>query len=362
MATQRILVLAEELKRAGVAAMLISPSQELFFLSGYTPMMCERFQALFVTADATSFYICNQLYYDEIKEAYKEAIPIYSWLDGESMTAVVNQCFQAQQLTGKTIAVNSTAQAFNLLDIATDCNVNFVNGLQIMEEARIIKSASEIAALKKAAAITDEAYESALTFIHSGIREEEVATFLKSKMAEAGGSNPWAIVAAGANSSYPHYTGNQRLIEKNDILVMDFGCSVDGLCSDMTRTVFIGSISERQKAIYEIVLQANQAGEKAAVPGAYIPDVDKAARSIIEEAGYGANFFTRLGHGIGYMIHEAPDIKKSNKRELKAGMAFSIEPGIYFAGDFGIRIEDIVLVTDQGNEVLNKAKKEIVIL
>ena len=134
------------------------------------------------------------------------------------------------------------------------------------------------------------------------------------------------------------------------------------MCADMSRTVFVGGITEEERHVYEIVRKSQEAGEKAAVKGAYIPDVDKASRNIIEESGYGKYFFTRLGHGIGYSVHEAPDIKASNKRNLEEGMVFSIEPGIYMAGKFGIRIENIVAVTNDGNEVLNKASKEIMII
>ncbi|HBV68364.1 MAG TPA: aminopeptidase P family protein, partial [Clostridiales bacterium] len=134
------------------------------------------------------------------------------------------------------------------------------------------------------------------------------------------------------------------------------------MCADMSRTVFVGDISEEEKKVYEIILASQEAGERAAVEGAYIPDVDRAAREIIENAGYGKYFPTRLGHGIGYSVHEAPDIKASNKRKLEKGMVFSIEPGIYMAGKFGMRIENIVAVTENGNEVLNKASKEIKII
>ena len=358
----RINALVTEMRKVDLDAMLISPSQEMLFLTGFTPMMCERFQALFITAKAELFYVCNRLYYDELKQAYHEELPIYFWTDGEDMAETVCQSLKDHNLLEKNIGVNSTAQAFNLVDIATACQVIFTNGLAVLEEARIIKTEQEIVALKQAALITDKAFEQVLTYIKPPMKEEDVSAYLKSKMEEAGGSTPWALVACGPNSSYPHYVGNQRVIAEQDILIMDFGCSYQGLCSDMTRTVFVGGITDRQKEIYDIVAKANEAGERQALDGAYIPDVDKAARNIIEEAGYGEYFFTRLGHGIGYMIHEAPDIKKNNRRHLQPGMAFSVEPGIYLADEFGIRIEDIVLVTKQGNEVLNKASKEIIIL
>jgi Xaa-Pro dipeptidase len=169
-------------------------------------------------------------------------------------------------------------------------------------------------------------------------------------------------VASGPNSSYPHYHGSSREIEKQDVIILDFGCTVNGMFSDMSRTVFVGGITEEQKKIYGIVRQSNEAGEAAAVNGAFIPDVDKAARDIIDDAGYKECFINRLGHGIGYMIHEGPDIKKSNNRNLLPGMAFSIEPGIYIAGNVGMRIENIVLTTETGNEILNKSSKEIIII
>ena len=358
----RLLNLGKEIRKAGIGGVLICPSEELLFLSGFTPMICERFQGLFVTAKDEYFYICNLLYQGEIKQAYKDEIPIFTWKDGESMTAVVAELMEDYQLKNKAIAVNSSAQAFNILDIARDCGVTFINGLRLLEEARIIKTEEEKDNLRQSAKIVDEVFKQALVFLHPGQSEAEVSAFLQAKMVEAGGTKPWSIAASGPNSSYPHYTGDQRIIEEQDILIMDFGCVYNGMYSDTTRTVFFGDITDKQREIYQYVLAANKAGEAAAVNGAYIPDVDSAARSIIEKAGYGADFITRLGHGIGYMIHEAPDIKKNNERSLQAGMAFSIEPGIYLSGDFGVRIEDIVLVSEDGNEILNKSSKEIIIL
>ncbi|MCL2353822.1 MAG: M24 family metallopeptidase, partial [Defluviitaleaceae bacterium] len=174
--------------------------------------------------------------------------------------------------------------------------------------------------------------------------------------------HPWGIIASGENSAYPHYHAYDRVIQEKDMMILDFGCRYNGLYSDMSRTVFVGGINDEERKIYNIVLQAQEAGEAAAVTGAYIPDVDRAARSIIEDAGYGDAFLNRLGHGVGYMIHEAPDIKKNNHRKLEPNMAFSIEPGIYMPGKFGMRIENIVITTADGNEALNKSTKEIIIL
>jgi Xaa-Pro dipeptidase len=358
----RIEKVAAEIKKANLAGLLVCPSEELLFLTGFTPMMCERFQGLFITAEGGYFYVCNLLYLGEIEHAYQGALPIYTWMDGEPMTDTVRQALAEHSLSGKTLGTNSSAQAFNVLDIARDCGVSFVNGLAVLEEARIIKNEAEKEDLRRAARIADGVFQAALSFIKPGMKEVEVFNFLTQKMTEAGGEKAWGIVASGPNSSYPHYTGSSRVIEKQDLIILDFGCTVNGMYSDMSRTVFVGGITEEQKKVYSIVREANEAGEAAAVNGAFIPHVDKAARDIIDNAGYKDCFINRLGHGIGYMIHEGPDIKKSNRRNLEPGMAFSIEPGIYIAGNFGMRIENIVLTTETGNEILNKSSKDIIII
>ena len=358
----RIEKVAAEVKKAGLGGLLVCPSEELLFLTGFTPMMCERFQGLFITAEGGCFYVCNLLYLGEIEHAYQGELPIYTWMDGEPMTDTVGKVLAEHGLSGKTLGTNSSAQAFNVLDIARDCGVSFVNGLAVLEEARIIKNAEETEDLRRAARIADDVFKQTLDFIKPGMKEIDVFNFITQKMTAAGGEKAWCIVASGPNSSYPHYMGSSRVIEKQDIIILDFGCAVNGMYSDMSRTVFVGGITEKQKAVYAIVREANEAGETAAVNGAFIPDVDKASRDIIDNAGYKDCFINRTGHGIGYMIHEGPDIKKSNRRNLAPGMAFSIEPGIYIAGDFGMRIEDIVMSTETGNEILNKSSKEIIIL
>jgi len=358
----RIDKLAALLRKEGLAGMLVCPSRELNFLTGFTPMMCERFQGLFITAENRCFYFCNRLYQSEIERAYGEAIKTYSWLDGESMTDAVGAVLAEYDLLGKTLGVNDSAQAFNVLDIAKDCGLSFVNGKSLLEEIRIIKTPLEADGLRKSARITDDVFTQVLGFIKPGMKEADISQFLCKKMIEAGGLAPWAIVASGPNSSYPHYYGSGRIIEKQDLIILDFGCSFNKMQSDISRTVFVGGITDEQRMIYNLVLKANEAGEAAAVTGAFIPDVDKAARDIIDNAGYKENFITRLGHGIGYMGHEGPDIKKNNPRNLEPGMAFSIEPGIYIAGKLGVRIEDIVLTTETGNEILNRSRKDIVII
>ncbi len=354
--------LTEILKKNHIDAILIAPSEEMEFIMGHNTHFCERFQALIIKNDGNYFYICNLLTKDEIQDVLGPDVKVYGWFDGDIFTDTVKKAFEEQELIGKTIAVNSTERAFIILQIMEAVDVKFINGKLFLEDMRIIKDQEELDNLRMAAKITDESYEELLKFIKPGIKEADIARKMNEIFKEKGADEGFTMVCSGANSSYPHYNDDQRVIQEKDIIVLDWGCKYNNMCADMSRTVFVGGITEEERHVYEIVRKSQEAGEKAAVKGAYIPDVDKASRNIIEESGYGKYFFTRLGHGIGYSVHEAPDIKASNKRNLEEGMVFSIEPGIYMAGKFGIRIENIVAVTNDGNEVLNKASKEIMII
>lgn len=348
---------------AGLDAVMVCPGEEMNFLLGFSPMMCERFQGLFVKADGEMFYICNLLYQEELREKMPECIPVYSWFDGEVMTEIVEKVLTEKGLLGRTIGVNSDAQAFNVLEIMDKVDVTFKNAKPLLEEMRIIKDGEELDALRKSAAIVDQVFEEVQAVICPGATEKEVQDFLLRRMAELGGSSVECIVGVGANSSYPHYCDCIGVIQEQDVVLLDYGCTYQGLYSDMSRTLFVGGITEKQRECYDLVRRSNEAAEAMVKEDAWIPDIDKKAREVLDEKGYAKTLINRLGHGIGYSIHEAPDMKQSNPRKLERGMAFSIEPGIYLAGEFGIRIEDIVIVNEKGQaEVLNKATKDLIIL
>lgn len=350
------------LKENDIDAILIAPSEEMEFIMGHNTHICERFQALIIKNDGNYFYICNLLTKDEIQSVLGPDVKVYAWFDGDVFTDTVKKAFEEQGLIGKTIAVNSTERAFLILQIMEAIDVKFVNGKPYLEDMRMIKDEEELNNLRMAARITDESYEELLKFIKPGIKEADIARKMNEIFKEKGADEGFTMVCSGPNSSYPHYNDDQRVIQAKDIIVLDWGCKYKNMCADMSRTVFVGGVTAEEKKVYEIVKESQASGEKAALAGAYIPDVDKASRDIIDKSGYGEYFFTRLGHGIGYSVHEAPDIKASNHRNLEKGMVFSIEPGIYMAGKFGIRIENIVAVTENGNEVLNKASTEIMII
>ena len=355
--------LIEKMKEAELDAVLISPSAEMNFFIGVSPMQCERFQGLFVKADGEMFYVCNLLYGGEMKHELPESIPVYTWFDGEVMSEVVGKVLEEKGLKGKKIGVDSAAQAFNILDLMENAGVTFVNAKLLFEEVRIHKTHEELEGLRAAARLVDEVFNEVLGFVRPGMTEQDVKDFLFNKMTERGGYDLWAIVACGPNGSYPHYTGSSRTIAEKDVLLMDFGCTLNNMCADMTRTVFIGDATDREKELYRIVKASQETAEDMVKEGAFAPDIDAAARKVLGEYGYAETLINRVGHGIGYMIHEQPEIKASNPRKLEKGMAFSIEPGIYLAGDIGIRIEDIVVINEDGErEILNKSTKELIIL
>lgn len=354
--------LKEIMKKRGVDAMMVAPSQEFRFLAGFNVYLDERFQAMFLTAEGEFFYICNLLSRDEVAQQTKAGMEIYTWTDNEDFTEIVKVVLEKHRLLKGVIGVNRTISASHVLQLAQKTGIQFVDGNQWLEEIRMIKSQEEMEKLRIAAQITDDIFGQIISFIRPGVKEIDIRTRMEALFLKQGVKLAGDIVASGPNSALPHYFGNQREIQKQDIIILDYGCNYKGMFSDMTRTVFVGNITPEQKRVYQIVEEANHIGKEKAIEGAYIPNVDRAAREVINQAGYGAYFTTRLGHGIGYITHEQPEIKVTNRRHLERGMAFSIEPGIYMAGKFGVRIEDTVLLSVQGAECLNRTTHDIIII
>ena len=343
-------------------AVLICPSEELRFFTGFSPMMCERFQGLFVRKDGSCFYLCNTLYADEVAEGLRRECPVYAWHDNEGME-VCYRVLREQGLAGKSVAVNSSAQAFNVLDIAEHCGIRFVSGKALLEEIRIRKTHEELENMRRSAAVADSAFEAACAMIRPGVREADVRDVMLEVMAKQGGSGFDCIVASGPNSSYPHYNSFDRVIEEGDCIVLDWGCLIREMMSDLSRTVFVGSITGEQRRIYELVDRAQRTAEETAREGVLIPEIDSAARRVLEEQGYAHTLLNRVGHGIGYSVHEGPYINQINRRRLERGMCFSIEPGVYLAGRFGMRVENIVCINEEGEtEVLNRADRSLRVL
>uniref|UniRef100_UPI0038CBF7B4 M24 family metallopeptidase n=1 Tax=Anaerosolibacter carboniphilus TaxID=1417629 RepID=UPI0038CBF7B4 len=231
-----------------------------------------------------------------------------------------------------------------------------------LNNLRKIKYEEEIAKIERAAQIADSAFDHILKFIKIGMKETEVALELENFMKKQGASGLSfdSIVASGIRSSLPHGVASDKIIEEGDFVTLDFGCIYEGYCSDMTRTIVIGKASEKQKEIYSIVLDAQLKALEAIKPGVTGVEVDKIARDIITEKGYGDYFGHGLGHGVGLEIHESPRLSPLGHDTLKPGMIVTDEPGIYLPGFGGVRIEDLVVVTETGYRTLSKSPKGLI--
>lgn len=250
-----------------------------------------------------------------------------------------------------------------LADALPEC-VEFVATSGLVEELRAVKDEDELAALRRAIALGDAAYAHIADFMQPGMTERQVAWELESFMRTHGAEKLSfeTIVAAGPNGAMPHAHPTDRPIRSGEPVVMDFGAVVDGYCSDMTRTVALGQAGERYHEVYEIVLQAQQSALQGIRPGMTGQEADAIARQVIRDAGYGDAFGHGLGHGVGLVVHEKPRVGKlSDKDVLQPGMVFSVEPGIYLPGEFGVRIEDLVVLCHDGPQALSLAVKEPVL-
>ncbi len=228
---------------------------------------------------------------------------------------------------------------------------------------RLQKTDAEVAKIEEAVALTDEIFQQILAFIKVGMSELEVQAKIRTLIinSKASMESFLPIVAAGPNSANPHWRGSDYKIQPNDFVTLDFGQYFDGYASDMTRTIIMGDkISSKQQKVYDLVLKAQIAAVDAAKPGMKCSDLDKVARDIISKGGYGDYFVHGLGHGLGVDVHEAPSVSKHDDTILQVGMVITIEPGIYLPKEFGIRIEDDILITSNGRKILNNSSKELI--
>jgi Xaa-Pro dipeptidase len=241
----------------------------------------------------------------------------------------------------------------------------FISAEDIVSEIRLNKDESEIEKMRMAVGIAETALRETVAQVKTGITELELASELVIQLLRAGSEseipfNP--IVSSGPNSAFVHATPSERKLTAGDMLMIDFGARVKGYISDITRTFAIGEINDEMKKVYQVVKEANEAGKNAVKVGMQCAEIDRAARSVIEEAGYGKYFIHRTGHGIGLEGHEAPYIAGDNALRLSEGMTFTIEPALYIPDQGGVRIEDNVVVTSEGVECLTSYPRELQVI
>ena len=360
-ALQRMNAVRRGLVSVDAAAVVLGLSSNLRYLTGFSDEPGERLLLLVVPREGEGTLIVPELYADQIK-AYSPAAALCQWSDGEDPRRLVREVAQGlDPLPGKLLLDDSLWALFALP--VQDAFSGRAIGLasDVMEGLRGRKDEDEIAAMRRAGGIADAAYDTVTAGRISGLTEVELASRVESAML-AGGADGIAfetLVASGPNSALPHYRAGTRRIESGDVVILDFGCRVAGYCSDITRTVVCGKPDKELRGIHEAVRRAHGAARERVRSGVGAQEIDAAARDVLTGAGYGANFIHRTGHGIGLDVHESPYIVEGNEQRLDLRMAFSIEPGAYFAGAYGVRVEDVVVVTEKGAEAMTHAPHEL---
>ena len=245
-----------------------------------------------------------------------------------------------------------------------DLDCELIPTRNLVESLRVSKTKDEVKLIKKACEITDQALTYVLDFVKPGVKERDLEILLKNKMIELGADSTWPrfIVASGERGSMPHGMASDKLLKEGELVTFDIGCFYKGYSSDMTRTVAIGEIDTQLKQIYDIVLEAQKRGVQAAIAGITGKELDSVCRDYISGAGYGEYFKHGTGHGLGLDVHESPRVSQANDKPLELGACVTIEPGIYISGLGGVRIEDDVILTEDGCIVLNEFPKELITL
>lgn len=254
-------------------------------------------------------------------------------------------------------ATMTVAQRDELVD---DLDIEVIATKGVVEDLRRVKDADEVRLIREAIAISDSAFSWVLDRLVPGVEERRIALELEVRMREAGADDVSfpPIVGSGSLSAHIHHTASDRTLEKGDIVLLDFGCTREGYCSDLTRTVVLGAATDEQLDMYALVLEAHNSGLASIRSDVRATDVDAAARAVIAEAGHGNHFGHGLGHGVGLDIHEAPAMNRISEETLRTGDVVTVEPGVYVPEVGGVRIEDCVLVGHDGAEVLGSAPKD----
>lgn len=345
--------LARALAEGGIDAGFLWSPMAMGHLAGFAEAAGERFMALGVHKDGRETLICPAL---SSQQARRSGIAdVRGWADGEDPSLLFKELATEWHLKTAIVGVDDEMPAHMVLAMQQVLPAALFRPIgEILGNLRRIKTADEIAKMSAAARVADEALSEGLAVLRAGVTEQAVANALSRAMTSRGGVPAFSIVATGANGAEPHHHSDHTPLCEGDVVVMDFGCSLEGYQSDITRMAAIGSPDPEADHVYDIVFRAHHAARSAAKPGVTAGSVDEAARRVIADAGYGEHFIHRTGHGIGLRGHELPNIVNGSNHILEVGECFSIEPGVYLPGRFGVRIENIVTLTEAGCQSLNE--------
>ncbi len=360
----RLSRLISSMRESGVVGALVSPGTNLFYLTGLSPSATlERLFALLVSSNGEVSLLAPKLYENELKGTWIKDVRI--WSDSEDPYEILKGMIEKHFGRSGGIAVDDCMQAVHLLRIygfLRNYDLRPLGGL--ISGLRILKDEGELELMREAARIADETMERIISEDLRGKREKEVARMIENTIVDLGADKFSfdAIVASGPNGANPHHTPGERRISEGDVLILDFGARYRGYCSDITRTFSIGKPHERAIEVYEVVKEAQEMAVQAVREGVVAREVDAVARGVIASKGYGERFTHRTGHGLGLDIHEDPYIAPNSETELRNGMVFTIEPGVYLGGEFGVRIEDDVALIGGRGERLTRTTRELLTL
>jgi Xaa-Pro aminopeptidase len=358
-ATKRLAALREKMSATGTGLIAIGPGSHMDWVLGFHPHPDERPCLLLIAPEKEAFLM--PVLNAEGSREFTD-IEFFNWADAVGPVEALNQTLAAIGATtpGK-VALDETMRAdFALLLIdALPADTERTFTPETLGALRMRKDSAEYKKLKMNAGIADRAIQTAFSKVRPGMTETELAAEIRAHFSSEGASPQFWIVGAGGNGAFPHHSASERVIQEGDAIVIDIGGRKQGFPSDITRMAVVGQPPEGYGQIHSIVEKAVQAALKAAKPGVLAKEVDAAARGVITDAGYGEYFVHRTGHGMGIDGHEPPYITATSETVLEEGMVFSIEPGIYLPGRFGIRLEDIVILREDGPEILSSLPRDV---
>lgn len=341
----------------GLLQALVVDPLSIWWLCGYHTEPYERFLALLVRAEGEPVLFANQLFPDPSGCGAR----VVGFSDTDDPVALV--CEHTDRT--RPLGVDKDLAARWLVPLMeSGAASSFVLASYAVDDARSVKDARERELMRAASATNDEAMAWLVDQVRPGVTERQIADALLGEYRRLGAQDHSfsPIVSFGDHAADPHHEPDDTPLSPGDMVLFDVGCKRDWYCSDMTRTFFTAEPTAHQRAVYDAVLRANEAAEKIVRPGVTFAQIDRAARGVIEDAGWGAAFTHRLGHQIGLVDHEPGDVSATHDEPVRPGQCFSIEPGIYLPGDMGVRIEDLVIVTEDGCEVLNRYPKGLTVL
>ncbi|BBX52584.1 Xaa-Pro peptidase family protein [Mycolicibacterium poriferae] len=376
---QRLAAAARATTEAGLAGLVITPGYDLRYLVGSRAQTFERLTALVVPAAGDPTMIVPRLELAAMKESAvgELGIALRDWVDGDDPYALVAAALGGSSVAGKSaplavagksaplaVAVTDSMPALHLLPMAETLGVVPVLATDVLRTLRMIKDAAEVEALRKAGEAIDRVHARVPEFLVPGRTEADVAADIAEAIVAEGHSEvAFIIVGSGPHGADPHHECSDRELRSGDIVVVDIGGPYEpGYNSDSTRTYSIGEPDPDIARRYAVLQRAQRAAVDAVRPGVTAEQIDAAARDVLAAEGMGEAFVHRTGHGIGLSVHEEPYIVAGNRLELQEGMAFSVEPGIYFPGEWGARIEDIVIVTADGAQSVNNRPHDLVVV